>query len=200
MISAMTAALDAASRRIPNLWDHLGLIITLLAGAIVLIRLLAAADWDQQLAMAILQASGTGNVLVGAVLSTLPHVLGMSLVLVLVAGRVPYQLFRHQRRPSVWDVSQLVLIVLVMALTSWTYYLILLVAALILGIVLGINDRTTPTTGRNSNVRLIASLLVVPTLSALLFSNTPWMARESLEFRSPRPHTSVMFCRPATTR
>jgi hypothetical protein len=67
MIFAMTAALETARRRIPDLWRHLGLIITMLAGAIVLIRLLAAPEWDQQLAMAILQVGGTGNVLVGAV-------------------------------------------------------------------------------------------------------------------------------------
>jgi hypothetical protein len=172
---------DAAThRQVPDLWGHLGLIVTLLAGALVLVRLLAAAEWDGQLAVAILQASGTADVLSGALLSTAPLVLGM--VLVLMGCRVPYILVRHRKRPTFWDVWQVVLILAVMTLTTWTAYVICLFVGTVAAVFFGVTDRTAPTAGLNSNKRLAISLLVSPIIGGLLFTSTPWMARESLEF------------------
>jgi hypothetical protein len=62
-----------------------------------------------------------------------------------------------------------------------TSYLILLGVGLVLACLFGINDRTMPTQGLNSNTRLIINLLVVPMVTLLLLNRTPWMPRESLE-------------------
>lgn len=174
---------DAKRLRPPSaakLWDHLGVVLTLLAGGLIIVRLLAVSGWDQQTAKAVLQHGGSSNLIIGALLSAFPAVLGTTLAF--LGGRVPYRLFRIRRKPRLWDLWQMVMVALVLFATSGVYYLILFVAAIPLGIIFGINDRTMPTTGMNSNKRFFVALVISPAIVSLIFSDIPWMPREIVSY------------------
>lgn len=53
---------------------EMGLTVTLLAGAVLTLRIMAVARFDTSTALAMLQTGGTGNVLVGAAVAVLPVV------------------------------------------------------------------------------------------------------------------------------
>lgn len=59
---------------------HIGVIISFSGTVIVVVKLLAVAGWDQNTAFAILEKSGTGNVLIGTLLASMPTLITLTLI------------------------------------------------------------------------------------------------------------------------
>ena len=181
-----------AQRVTPKLETHIGLVITLITGLVIMFRLLGMADWNQATAMAILHENGTSGILIGAFLSILPFI--ASTIIILIAVRTPYHLAKNGARPAARDLYYLLTLALIMIIIGPMIYLTLLLFGSLIAILTGLVDRSRPAdTISRQNQRIYISTIGAPLVASLILGSTPWLPREVITTTDPASEKVVGF-------
>lgn len=158
-------------------YDHLGLIVSGLVASVVIVRLLSISDWNSSTAAAILQHTGSANVILGIAVSAAPGVLSTLLSL---GGCLMFYEWAHRRTwPSAWSVRVATITFLFLLLMANVAQIML--AALVWGAaaLFGQLDRgVDPTDAKSQNHRAIGSLVFSSLLINVFLSTSPWLPLE----------------------
>jgi hypothetical protein len=169
--------------------DHVGLSIATVLGGLVTTQLLgAAAEWNTTTALVILQALGTGELVVGALLVYAPFFLAVAAAMGLAV--VPYQAIRNRRR-SWWSwtswfwITGAVLIYLVTPVGLIAFSIIIAVA----GLGVAAMERGTPGITRIALLALLAWTAILPLFGAGVI----WLPPEAVKIAGePAPVTAFV--------
>jgi hypothetical protein len=169
--------------------DHVGLSIATVLGSLVTIQLLgAAAEWNTTTALVILQALGTAELVVGALLVYSPFFLAVTAAIALAV--VPYQAILDRRR-SWWSwtswfwVTGVVLLYLVTPVGLIVFSIIVAVAGLGVAAI----ERGTPGITRMALLGLLAWTAILP----LFGGGVIWLPPEAVKIAGePVPITAFV--------
>ena len=163
--------------------EHAALLVGATTVAFAGVRLLAIARFDTATAAAILQATGTGNVIVGTLLSLLPFVVALVTVLCSVVVFVDHSWCPLPRATMQW------MLYIGCALTLFIVPLLLATIVVALGAAMAItrwrrHGRADPDIRtlltRSRFLRVEARVLLTFTVLAALVVPTPWLSLEQV--------------------
>jgi len=172
---------------------HLGLLVGAATSALICLKLLAVSGWDLNTAFGILSANGTTNVLIGALLATLPVLYGNVALLVLPR----FERYLSRRSPversaarllEVWPTILVAFIVPLMLLVVIAFFILLPLGVSLFRFIQSKRKLKQPRKNRRSHSsdspsRFEATSAALGSFAILMFSSlhTPWIAPETAQ-------------------
>lgn len=154
------------------LHDHPATVLSLLAGALVILRLIGVTGYHLDVALALLGAAGPANVLIGTAITLIPYFLPSLAALALAVALFAPAFAGHRR-------AALAVAALVLVLAAEASPVFLLAFMVPISVVAAILQRRRPPATRAdapSDWEWVP--MVVPAFGMLLVFNSPWLAPE----------------------